>query len=90
MTSRLNPEQSQVTTGVDPRGPWWKEPMVWLVWGGPLAVVVASLVTVFIAVRFGDRPLTPGERASLGQGAAMTPAVQARNHAATQGARPDR
>jgi uncharacterized protein len=54
--------------------PAWREPMLWLVVGGPAAVVVAGIVTAFIAVRGADPVLdthsAPG-------------AVQARNHAAT-------
>jgi uncharacterized protein len=54
--------------------PAWREPMLWLVVGGPAAVVVAGVVTAVIAVRGADPVLdtrsTPG-------------AVQARNHAAT-------
>ena len=33
--------------------PFWKEPMVWLVWGLPLASVVAGLWLVVTAVRAG-------------------------------------
>lgn len=70
--------------------PWWKTPMVWLVWGGPLVVVIASFVTLSIAIKYGDQPLPPSANVGQGQagkGAAMTPAVQARNHVVTQGAR---
>jgi hypothetical protein len=66
---------------------WWRVPMVWLVIGGPLAVVVASLVTAVIAVRGADPVLGPGERGGVSERSstpdAMTPALQARNHAAT-------
>jgi uncharacterized protein len=31
--------------------PWYREPMVWLVWGLPAAVVVASFLTLSIAIR---------------------------------------
>ncbi|WP_313927628.1 FixH family protein [Pseudoxanthomonas sp.] len=33
--------------------PFWKEPMVWLVWGLPLASVVAGIWLVVVAVRSG-------------------------------------
>jgi hypothetical protein len=59
--------------------PWWRFPMVWLVVSGPLAVVLASVVTVTLAVRGADRPLL--ERAPVAR--SDSPAVQARNHAAT-------
>ncbi len=42
--------------------PWYREPYVWLVIGGPLAVVIASIVTVTIAVRNVD-PVLPREAA---------------------------
>jgi uncharacterized protein len=61
--------------------PWWRVGMVWLVVGGPLAVVVASLITVAIAVAGAEEVLT---RPAFRLGAAhLLPAVQGRNHAAT-------
>ncbi len=60
----------------------WREPMVWLVVSGPLAVVLASIVTLTLAIRHPDPPL-PTQSA--------VPAQAARNHAATgvvPGARP--
>ncbi len=60
--------------------PWWKLPIVWMVIGGPLAVVVASLFTVGIAVRNVDPVLdtSKGQVSSPNE----LPAVKARNHAA--------
>jgi len=67
----------------DTRTPWWRIGMVWLVLGGPLAVVVASLVTVAIAYEGAEEVLTrPAPSLSTGD-APRLPAVQARNHAAT-------
>lgn len=65
--------------------PWWRIGMVWLVLGGPLAVVVASLVTVAIAVHGAEEVLTrpPTPTTLSGADAAQLPAVQGRNHAAT-------
>jgi uncharacterized protein len=60
--------------------PWWREPMVWLVISGPAVVVVAGFVTAAIAVRGADEVITT-QPTSRPDG--MTPAVQARNHAAT-------
>ena len=37
----------------DPR-PWWKFGFVWLVVGGPAVVVVASFITLWIAIRHPD------------------------------------
>jgi len=59
---------------------WWRLPIVWMVIGGPAIVVVASFVTLALAIRHPDPVLDT--RAS---GAAEQPAVQARNHAATPG-----
>ncbi len=55
--------------------PWWRVKMVWLVIGGPAAVVVASIATGVVAIRGGDTVVgaEPGD----------TPAMQARNHAAS-------
>jgi hypothetical protein len=62
--------------------PWWKHRFVWLVWGGPALVVVASFVTLGIAITHPD-PVLPTTAAAAEDGAAATPAMQARNHAAT-------
>lgn len=55
--------------------PWWREPMMWLVLGGPAAVVVAAVVTAAIAWQRADTVLPVD--------AALEPAIHARNHAAT-------
>lgn len=76
------------------RRPWYREPMMWLVVGGPLVVVVASLITVWIAVRNADavlpREAAPARVAQpldalsaqerLQAEKAVLPAGQARNH----------
>lgn len=62
--------------------PWWRYGMVWLVVGGPLAVVVAACVTGVIAARGAD--IVVGDGAEGGGKAlaeSATPALQARNHA---------
>jgi len=63
----------------DPQLPWWREPMVWLVIGGPAVVVVAGIVTAVIAVRGADVVITSSDEKSFSD----KPAVQGRNHAAT-------
>lgn len=66
--------------------PWWRYRIVWLVVGGPLAVVAASLVTAFIAWHGADEVLveTPSARHVVaGRPDAYTPALAARNHAQT-------
>jgi hypothetical protein len=62
-----------------PPPPWWQVGMVWLVLGGPAAVVVAGIVTAVIAVRGAEPVLTSHESAKFSD----RPAVQGRNHAAT-------
>jgi hypothetical protein len=61
-----------------PTLPWWRVPVVWLVIGGPLVVVVASFVTLALALKHPDPVLTPQPQAH----GAEAPAVTARNHAA--------
>jgi hypothetical protein len=56
---------------------------VWLVVGGPLAVVVASLITAAIAVSGAEEVLTETPRNPAAADASRLPAVQGRNHAAT-------
>ena len=67
--------------------PWYRHPMVWLVIGGPLTVVVASLFTAYIAIKGADPVLTREDSAAAAVGRegmdALSPAVQGRNHAAT-------
>jgi uncharacterized protein len=66
--------------------PWWRFGMVWLVISGPLVVVVAAIITAVIAVRGAD-PVITDIPAAMAPGtttpSAQTPAMQARNHAAT-------
>jgi hypothetical protein len=58
--------------------PWWRHGMVWLVIAGPAAVVIAGFATLAIALASPDPVLATTD----------TPAVQARNHAATPGRPP--
>ena len=58
---------------------WWQLPIVWMVLGGPAAVVLAGFATLAIAIRNPD-PVLPPPAATA---AADLPAVQARNHAAS-------
>lgn len=59
---------------------WWRLPIVWMVIGGPAAVVVASFVTLTLAIRHPDPVLST---AAATTARSDQPAVQARNHAAT-------
>jgi hypothetical protein len=68
--------------------PWWRHGMVWFVISGPALVVVASLITIVIAYRGADTLVVepPQVRRAATQPTAETPALQARNHAATAAA----
>lgn len=73
-------------TVVEPTTPWWRVGMVWLVIGGPLTVVVAGIVTAVIAIRGADPVLDASVRRAAERAnapSAHSPAMQARNHAAT-------
>lgn len=78
--------------------PWYAEPYVWLVIGGPLVVVVASIITVTLAVRNQDpvlerkpvvtvsaeslQRLSEAERAAV-LSTSLEPAQKVRNHVAS-------
>ena len=77
----MNQEQGQ---------PWWKFGHVWLVFAGPAVVVVASFITLYLAIKIPDPVVSsygqaessePATRLDAHSGSA--PAMQARNHAAT-------
>lgn len=73
--------------------PWWKFGYVWLVIAGPAVVVVASFITLYLAVTRPDPVVTEDYyrkgmeiNKTLGSqavDASLAPAVQARNHAQT-------
>lgn len=65
--------------------PWWRVGMVWLVLGGPAIVVVASVGTAVVAYRGADEVLvqTASAREAPVRPDSHTPAIAARNHAAT-------
>jgi uncharacterized protein len=64
--------------------PWWRYGMVWLVIGGPAAVVVAAIGTAVVAIRGADPVVTApaASHAGAAPDAAQTPAMQARNRGA--------
>jgi hypothetical protein len=59
--------------------PWWRFPIVWLVFGGPALVVVASFVTLTLAILHPDPVLSAAPDIEQ----AVQPALDARNHAAS-------
>ena len=67
--------------------PWWRFGIVWLVIGGPAAIVVAGIAMVVVAYQGADPPVPAAATAAaprLRPSAVPTaPALQARNHAAT-------
>lgn len=75
--------------------PWWRHGHVWLLISGPAAVVIAALVTAWIAVS-GQDPVVADDyyrrgidiNKTLARDKAMLPALQGRNHAATPAAGP--
>lgn len=71
--------------------PWWTFGHVWLVVAGPLVVVVASFITLWMAIRTPD-PVVAEDYYRKGieinktldaETRALLPATQGRNHAAT-------
>jgi hypothetical protein len=71
--------------------PWWKFGFVWLVVGGPAVVVVASFVTLWLALRTPDPVVDENyyqkgiaiNKALEEKGQNLAPAMRGRNHAAT-------
>ena len=70
--------------------PWWKFGHVWMVFALPAVVVVASFITLYLAIKIPDPVVTGYGQGSLpstvkreASSTNMAPAMQARNHAAT-------
>lgn len=76
----MSVQTKQDSTPVD-NPPWWRLPIVWMVIGGPLAVVVACGFTVSLAVRHVDPVLdtAPAQVKSVSE----LPAIKGRNMAAS-------
>ncbi|AKR43076.1 FixH family protein [Methylophilus sp. TWE2] len=74
---------------------WYHNPFVWLIIGGPLLVVVASFITLYLAITHPDPAIDDYYRKGIeinktldaqgqeSQSESMAPAIQARNHAQT-------
>jgi hypothetical protein len=78
--------------GATPPPPWWKFGHVWMIIAGPAIVVVAGFVTLYLALHRPDPVLSEdyyrkgneiNKTLEAPGSAALAPAVQARNHAAT-------
>ena len=71
--------------------PWWKFGHVWMVFGGPAVVVVASFFTLYLAVTRPDPVMDENyyqkgleiNKTLGGTPSSAAPAMAARNHAAT-------
>ena len=68
---------------------WWRHPLLWMVIGGPAAVVAASFVTFWLAWRSPDALVSEDyyrEGVEINKTLAvkkLMPALAGRNHAAT-------
>ena len=62
--------------------PWYRYGLVWMVLGGPAVVVVASFITLYLAVTRPD-PVLDSRPAPVSAPTGLAPAMEARNHAAT-------
>ncbi len=70
--------------------PWWKFGHVWLVISGPVIVIIAGFITLYIAIKIPDPVVSEDYyqqginiNRALEANPGLAPAVQARNHAAT-------
>jgi hypothetical protein len=86
------PNTSTVTTAPSALAspPWWKFGHVWLVVAGPAVVVVASFITLYLAMTRPDPVLDEKYyqkglemNQSLADPKSLAPAMKARNHAQT-------
>jgi len=69
---------NSLTAVEQPVVPWWRYPIVWMVIGGPLAVVIAGISTAVIAYRHIDPVLDT----TVTPHASLQPALSGRNLAA--------
>jgi len=72
--------------------PWWHYGHVWLVLAGPIAVVIAGVITAYIAMRAPDpvlaqdyyrRGLEMNKTLAEEKARQLAPAMQTRNHVVT-------
>jgi hypothetical protein len=70
---------------------WWQYGYVWFIIAGPLLVVVAGFITLYLAIKLPDPVIDDNyyqkgieiNKTLNAKGDGMAPALQARNHAAT-------
>lgn len=72
--------------------PWWKFGHVWMIVAGPVVVVIAGFVTLYLAIKTPDpvvaedyyrQGIELSKTRDQGESNNLAPAIQARNHAAT-------
>lgn len=92
--SQHQAQQNLAAKAVDQKK-WYHNPYVWMIIGGPSVVIVASFITLYLAITHPDPAIddyyrkgieinkTLDAQAQDGQTDAMAPAIQARNHAQT-------
>ena len=89
MNTLTSPSMSATPQPPGPGAPWWRFPIVWLVVGGPLIVVPASLFMVGIAVRHVDPVLDVSVPAGVQAAkSGHVPAMVGRNRAAETATQP--
>jgi uncharacterized protein len=70
--------------------PWWQHGHVWLLIAGPVLAIIASFITLYLALSNPDPAIEDYYRKGIeinktldAERDGLAPAVQARNHAAT-------
>lgn len=70
--------------------PWYRNPFVWMIIGGPSIVIFASFITLYLALSHPDPTIDDYYRKGIeinktldAQRDGMAPAIQARNNAQT-------
>ncbi len=92
MNNAVNINAAQNET-IDPEAgkSWWHFGHMWLVISGPLVVVIASFITLYLAIQVPD-PVVDSDyyrkgieinKTLDGRHDGLVPAIQGRNHAAT-------
>jgi len=79
------------TMNTDETKPWWRYGYVWLIISGPMTVVMASFITIYLAISRPDPVIDDNyyrhgleiNKTLHEQRDDLIPALQGRNHAAT-------
>ena len=84
-------EKPSLSTSDQTSGPWWAYSLVWMVIAGPAVVVVASFITLWLAIRTPDPVVAEDyyrrgieiNKTLAADRKSTLPAMQGRNHAST-------